>query len=427
MTTTRQPPPWLENALDHVWLPYTQMKTVGTPLPVVATDGVKLTLADGRELVDGISSWWTACHGYNHPEILAAVSAQLHRMPHFMMGGAVHEQVSHLAERLAHLLPGDLNHVFFSESGSVSVEVGMKMAVQYWLNRGVTGRHRFVAFNGGYHGDTFATMSVCDPEEGMHSLFKGAVADQILVNLPTDSESAAKFDQVLAQHQTEIAAVVMEPLIQGAGGMVFHSPETVKAVREACDRYGILLILDEIMTGFGRTGSMFACQQSDVVPDIITLSKALTAGTLPLAATIARAYVFDAFLADDPDAALMHGPTQMGNALACAAANASLDLFEGEPRLDQVAAIEAHLQRALEPCRDVPGVVDVRVKGAVGVVQVQDLKDNDWLKRRFIDQGVWLRPFRDIIYTTPPFTIQDEELHKLTDVMVSTVSEWSAL
>lgn len=418
-------PAWLDQAARHVWLPYTQMKTTPVPLPVVATDGATVTLADGRVLIDGIASWWTACHGYNHPRIRAAVADQSARMPHFMLGGAVHEQAARLAARLAGHLPGDLDHVFFSESGSVSVEIAMKMAVQFWLNQGCRGRHRFVAFNGGYHGDTFAAMSVCDPEEGMHSLFKGAVAEQILLDLPVDAERRAAFDAALARQRDAIAAVVMEPLVQGAGGMRFHDPATVHFVRAACDRHGVLLILDEIMTGFGRTGSLFACTACDVVPDIITLSKALTAGTLPLAATIARRHVYDGFLSDDPDAALMHGPTQMGNALGCAAANASLDLFETEPRLDQVAAIAAHLEQALAPCRALPGVIDVRVKGAIGVVQVEDLKNNDALKRRFVEAGVWLRPFSDIIYTTPPFTIAPDQLSRITDAMVAVVKDWA--
>ena len=419
------PPDWLARGAGHIWLPYTQMKTTPGPLPAVATDGVRIRLADGRELIDGISSWWTACHGYNHPHIRAAVSDQLGRMPHVMLGGLAHEPALRLATRLAGLLPGDLERVFFSESGSVSVEIAMKMALQYWINRGEASRRRFVAFKGGYHGDTFATMSVCDPEEGMHALFKGTLADQIITDLPCTPDQVEAFDTLLGHHRGALAGVVMEPLVQGAGGMRFHDADTVRAVRDACDRHGLLLILDEIMTGFGRTGTLFACQQAGIVPDIVTLSKALTGGTVPLAATVARRPVFDAFLSDDLERALMHGPTYTGNALACAAANASLDLFETEPRLEQVARIEAHLARALEPCRDLPGVVDVRTRGAIGVVQLDALTHMDWLKRRFVEEGAWLRPFHDVVYTTPPFVIDDADLARLTDALVRVVGEWS--
>lgn len=419
------PPDWLGQGSGHIWLPYTQMKTTPGPLPAVATDGVRIELADGRALIDGISSWWTACHGYNHPHIRAAVTDQLGRMPHVMLGGLAHEPALRLATRLAGLLPGDLERVFFSESGSVSVEIAMKMALQYWINRGEAGRRRFVAFKGGYHGDTFATMSVCDPEEGMHALFKGTLADQIITDLPRTPDEIEAFDALLARHRGELAGVVMEPLVQGAGGMRFHDADAVRAVRDACDRHGLLLILDEIMTGFGRTGTLFACQRAGIVPDIVMLSKALTGGTLPLAATVARRSVFEAFLSDDPERALMHGPTYTGNALACAAANASLDLFETEPRLEQVARIEAHLARALKPCRDLPGVVDVRTRGAIGVVQLDALTHVDWLKRRFVEEGVWLRPFHDVVYTTPPFVIDDQDLTRLTDVLVRVVGEWS--
>jgi len=420
-----EPPDWLLSGSDHLWLPYTQMKTTPLPLPVVRTEGVRITLADGRELIDGVSSWWTACHGYNHPHILAAVSGQLRRMPHVMIGGLAHEPAMRLACRLAERLPGDLNHVFFSESGSVAVEIAMKIAVQYWINLGQPRRRRFVSFRGGYHGDTFATMSVCDPEEGMHTLFAGILPEQILADLPRDPAGAEAFDTLLALHRKEVAAIIVEPLVQGAGGMRFHKSETLQTLRDACDRHGVLMIVDEIMTGFGRTGTLFACEQARIVPDIITLGKGLTGGVTPLAATAARREIFEAFLSKEPERALMHGPTYTAHALACAAANASLDLFDSEARLAQVLTIEEGLQRLLEPCRSLPGVVDVRAKGAIGVVQVGSLIDNNWLKRRFIEKGVWLRPFRDIIYTTPPFVIGQEDLTRLTGAMVEVVSEWS--
>ncbi|MGX1197980.1 adenosylmethionine--8-amino-7-oxononanoate transaminase [Parvibaculum sp. MBR-TMA-1.3b-4.2] len=419
------PPDWLTRGAPHLWLPYTQMQTTPMALPVVKTDGVRLTLDDGRKLIDGVSSWWTAAHGYNHPHIREAVTAQLEKMPHVMLGGLAHEQACRLASRLADKLPGDLAHVFFSESGSVSVEIGMKIAVQYWINSGQPGRTRFVSFKGGYHGDTLATMSVCDPEEGMHSLFKGAIAEQFICELPTDEDKAAALDAFLAEHKSEIAGIVTEPLVQGAGGMLIHAPITLKRLRNLADKHGILLLVDEIFTGFGRTGTMFACEAAGITPDIMTLSKALTGGTLPLAATIARAPVFEAFLGDEAGKALMHGPTYTGNALACAAANASLDLFETEPRLDQVAAIEAQLKSGLEPARDIPGVVDVRVLGAIGVIELESIAEPDAMKRHFVEEGVWIRPFRNIVYTTPPFTIGEDDLAQLTSAMLKVCAEFA--
>ncbi len=417
------PPAWLAEGAPHLWLPYTQMQTTPMALPIAKTDGVRLTLADGRELVDGISSWWTAAHGYNHPHIREAVTKQLETMPHVMLGGLAHEPACRLATRLSEKLPGDLGHVFFSESGSVSVEIAMKIAVQYWINSGKRGRTRFVSFKGGYHGDTLATMSVCDPDEGMHTLFQGAIAEQFICELPTDEEKTAALDAFLSEKANEIAAVVTEPLVQGAGGMRFHSPDTLKTLRALCDKHGVLLILDEIFTGFGRTGSMFACEQAGIVPDIVTLSKALTGGTMALAATIASARVFEAFLGEDAGKALMHGPTYTGNPLACAAANASLDLFEREPRLDQAKAISAQLTRELEPARDLPGVKDVRVKGAIGVIELEAIHDMNGMKRRFVEEGVWIRPFGNIVYTTPPLVIGAEDLARLTGAMLKVVAE----
>ena len=399
---------------DHLWLPYSQMKTTLPPLRAAATQGSRITLADGRVLIDGIASWWTACHGYNHPHIAAAVTRQLARMPHVMFGGLVHEPAQRLASRLAALLPGDLERVFFSDSGSVSVEVAIKIAMQYWLNRGVRDRVKLVAFRGGYHGDTLATMSVCDPEEGMHSLFAGVLPQHHVLPLPRDEAGHDAFDRFLAQHAHEVAAILVEPLVQGAGGMVFHDAELLRRLRRSADAHGILLILDEVFTGFGRTGTMFACEQAGIVPDIITLSKALTGGTMGLAATVARRHVFEAFWSDDPMHALMHGPTFMANPLACAAANASLDLFEQEGRLGQVAAIAAQLEAELAPCRALPGVRDVRVRGAIGVVQLETAPDLNALKRRLVEAGVWVRPFRDIVYLTPSFTIAPDELSQLT-------------
>jgi adenosylmethionine-8-amino-7-oxononanoate aminotransferase len=422
--TPSTPPDWLREGFDHIWLPYTQMQGAPLPAPIARTEGCRLIMADGRELVDGVASWWTAAHGYNHPHIRAAVQQQLETMPHVMFGGLAHEPAYRLATRLAAMTPGDLERVFFSESGSVSVEIAMKMAVQYWINKGERGRSRFVSFTGGYHGDTFATMSVCDPEEGMHSLFAGLLAEQILTGLPVDEASRAAFEDVLASRRDDIAAVVTEPLVQGAGGMLFHAPETLRFIREACDRHGVLLIVDEIFTGFGRTGTLFACEQADIVPDVMTLSKALTGGTLPLAATIARRHVFEAFLSDDPEHALMHGPTYMGNAMGCAAANAALDLFEQDPPGPRVTRISEQLAGELEPARRLPGVRDVRVLGAIGVIELDPHADHDWMKAQFISRGVWVRPYNNIIYTTPPLVISPKELTALTTAMVEVVRLW---
>lgn len=407
-------PGWLNEGMRHIWLPYSQMKHADLPLPVVATEGTRIHLADGRVLIDGIASWWTACHGYNHSHLRAALEAQAARMPHVMFGGLSHEPALTLATRLAKLLPGDLERVFFAESGSVAVEVAMKMAIQYWLNKGERGRSKILSFTGGYHGDTIATMAVCDPEEGMHSLFTGLLPEHFVQPLPRDAESLAALETFLDRHAGQIAAILVEPLVQGAGGMVFHDASTLRSLRDLADRYGLLLIFDEIFTGFGRTGHMFACQAAGVVPDIITLSKALTGGTLPLSATIARARVFDAFWSDDPMAALMHGPTYMGNALACAVANASLDLFDSHPRMEQVATINTWLKAGLEPCRGLPGVLDVRTLGAIGVVQMDRIGDLRSLKRLLVAEGVWIRPFRDILYLTPAFTATEEDVMRLT-------------
>ena len=398
------------------------MKTVPEPLPVVGARGSRLVLADGRELIDGVASWWTVAHGYNHPHIREAVAAQLGTLPHVMLGGLAHEQAYTLASRLAGMLPAPLERVFFSDSGSVAVEVAMKMAIQYWLNRGQSGRTRFVCFRDGYHGDTMAAMSVCDPDEGMHGLFRGAIAEQILARLPTDPSSTEAFEALLSDNATRAAAVIVEPLVQGAGGMKFHDAATLTRIAEACRRHGLLLILDEIFTGFARTGSMFAMHQANVVPDIVCLGKALTGGTLPLAATVASREIFDSFLSDDPARALMHGPTFMGNAMACAAANASLDLFEMEPRLDQAQAIGRHLETSLEAVRGLPGVRDVRVRGAIGVIELDQLDRND-MRRRFLEKGVWIRPFGNIVYTTPPLTISASDLAQLSGAMVDIVRE----
>ncbi len=413
---------WYRTGLDRIWLPYAQMKTMPAPLPVVRTEGTRIHLSDGRELVDGIASWWTACHGYNHPHIREAVQRQLEVMPHVMFGGLVHEQPLTLARRLSDLLPGDLTRVFFTDSGSVSVEVAMKMAMQYWLNRGEKSRDTFVCFRGGYHGDTLATMSISD-ETGMHQAFAGVLHRHVMANLPQADETEAALVTLLERHGHTLAGIVVEPLVQGAGGMRFHDPVVLRRLRRLADRFDLLLIFDEIFTGFGRTGTMFACEAAGIVPDIVTLSKALTGGTLPLAATVARAKVFDAFWSDDPAAALMHGPTYMANALACAAANASLDLFEDGERLRQVARIEQWLAAGLAPCRDLPGVTDVRTRGAIGVVELERINHLNALRCAFVAKGAFIRPIGNVIYLAPALTLGEDDVAFLTRVIGEVVRE----
>jgi adenosylmethionine-8-amino-7-oxononanoate aminotransferase len=399
------------------------MKTVSPPLPVARTQGARIFLADGRELIDGIASWWTACHGYNHPHIQKAVETQLASMPHVMFGGLVHEQALRLAGRLARLLPGSLERVFFSDSGSVAVEIALKMATQYWINHGARGKKQFVAFHGAYHGDTLGAMSVSDLDIGMHASLAGVLPKHHIIDLPENPATATALDKLLKDRSGTIAAIVVEPLVQGAGGMKFHDAGVLRHLRALADEHDVLLIFDEVFTGFGRTGTMFACEEAGVAPDIIALSKALTGGTLPLAVTVATEKLFDAFWSDDPDKALMHGPTYMANALGCAAANASLDLFEREPRLQQVADITILLARGLEPCRDLKVVKDVRVKGAVGVVELDRIDNLDAMRARFIELGVFVRPIGNVIYLTPAFTISADELETLTSAVVKVIQE----
>lgn len=409
----------------HIWLPYTQMQNAAEPLRASHTAGSRIILDDGRELIDAVASWWTACHGYNHPHIVMAMEKQLHAMPHVMFGGLVHEPAEKLAARLAVMLPGPLNRVFFADSGSVAVEVAMKMAVQFGLNQGDTGRSRFLSFRDGYHGDTLAAMSVTDPDEGMHSLFRGYLPEQVIAPIPRDEASSAAFRQLLDDHRHEIAAVIVEPLVQCAGGMKMHDGAMLKVIADAAKDAGVLLICDEIAVNFGRAGTLFAHTQAGIAPDIICLGKALTGGAINLAATVATADVFDAFLSDQAEAALMHGPTYMGSPLACAAANASLDLFDSEPRLRQVATIEAQLKRELAPVTSLPGVVDIRIKGAIGAIEVADLHNLDWLKAQFVAAGIWLRPFGNVIYTMPPFTITPDELSAITGAISDILPRWA--
>jgi len=428
---------WYSSGLSHIWLPYTQMKTAQPPLPVVSTQGCRIKLADGRELIDGIASWWSACHGYNHPHMVAAVEAQLKIMPHVMFGGLVHEPALTLAKRLTELAPPGLNRVFFSDSGSVAVEVALKIALQYWKNLGKPNKDRFICFRDGYHGDTLGAMSVSDPEKSLHKAFRNSVIKQYVLDIPADEYAFAEFDSLLAGIQGNVAGLIIEPLVQGAGGMRFHSADVLAEIHRIAKKHNILFIADEIATGFYRTGSMFACEEAGISPDIMCIGKALTGGMITLGATLVQDEIFAAFYDDDYDRAFMHGPTYMANPLACAAANASLDLFwvadsrwqmaDGKEKSlaancqlptanwpARVAAIEVQLTEQLAPCRHLPHVVDVRVKGAIGVVQMESSFDVYSLRDQFIAEGVWVRPFKDIVYLMPPLVISEEELGLLT-------------
>ncbi|TWU10775.1 adenosylmethionine--8-amino-7-oxononanoate transaminase [Allorhodopirellula heiligendammensis] len=406
-----------------IWRPYCQMKTAPPPLEIVSAHDFELTTADGRSLIDGMASWWSVCHGYNHPHVVESVSQQLAKMPHVMFGGITHEPAERLAARLAALLPADLNHVFFADSGSVAVEVAMKMAVGYWRRRGQANRQRFLSFTHAYHGDTTGAMSLCDPQRSMHADYGKAILSQFHCPLPVDEITEDACHQLLSVHQGEVAGIFIEPLVQGAGGMRFHSASTVSRIRRLCDEHEVLMIADEIATGFGRTGTMFAIDACDVVPDIICLGKALTAGTMTMAVSVACGRVFDAFWSDRTGDALMHGPTFMANPLACAAANASLDLFESEPRVEQAHSMELKLRMGLSPARSLPGVVDVRCRGAIGVIQVESLHDVEELRQNLVDAGVWLRPFGDCVYVTPPLNLPDPLVEQLCNTIVDVMGK----
>jgi adenosylmethionine-8-amino-7-oxononanoate aminotransferase len=404
--------------ISHIWLPYAQMKLAPLSAIAASTQGCIITLEDGRKLIDGIASWWSMAHGYNHPHIVAEVAKQLQTMPHVMFGGLVHTPALKLAERLANLT--HLPRVFFSDSGSVAVEVALKMALQYWKLSGKPNKDRFVCFHHGYHGDTLGAMSVSDPERGMHKAFRNSVIKQYVVDIPSDEYSFAEFDSLLSAFGNNIAGVIIEPLVQGAGGMKFHSADVLAEMYRIAKKHNVLFIADEIATGFYRTGNVFACNEAGITPDIMCLGKALTAGTCTMGATLATEEIFHAFYSDNREDAFMHGPTFMANPLACAAANASLDLFRQRDYAQQVESIEAQLLAELAPCESFDGVVDVRVKGAIGVVQVDTTKINIYaLREKFVEMGVWLRPFGDIIYIMPPLVISEDELRKLTSAIVT--------
>jgi adenosylmethionine---8-amino-7-oxononanoate aminotransferase len=425
-------PRWYTEGIDHIWPPYGQFPSSPAPLPVARTQGCRIILEDGRELIDGVSSWWSAAHGYNHPHLLEAAHKQLDIMPHVMFGGLAHEPAYTLASRLSAITPGQgdkdtgLTRVFFADSGSIATEVAMKIALQYWMNLGKRNKTRFICMHDGYHGDTMGTMAVSDPVHGMHKAYGHLQRQHFAMAIPTGEYSLAEFTETLEAIAYQSAALIIEPLVQGAGGMRFHSPDILAEIRRLCKEHDILFIADEVATGFCRTGNRFACDEADIIPDILCLGKGLTGGVMSLAATLTTEEIYACFVGDDPEQALMHGPTFMANPLACAVANASLDLFEREPRLAQANIIETHMFAALEPLSDLSGVVDVRVKGAIAAVQLaKEFVNIPELRRTFASHDVWIRPFRDVIYLMPPLTISSEELSTLTNAVTSVTQDWS--
>jgi len=413
---------------DSIWHPYSALSSDLPVYHVASANGVRLKLSDGRELIDGMSSWWSVIHGYNQPEINKALEQQLKKMAHVMFGGLTHTPAIELTEQLLAITPESLDAVFYSDSGSVSVDVAMKMAIQYWQAKGETHRQRFISLCHGYHGDTFGAMSVCDPETGMHSLFAEAMPKQIFVEQPQcrfgevcTEKDIAPLKQALTEHGKDVAALIMEPIVQGAGGMWFYSADYLKQARELCSQNNVLLILDEIATGFGRTGKLFACEYANVVPDIMCIGKALTGGTLSLAATLTTKDIHETIDKGEPGV-FMHGPTFMANPLACTAALTSIRLLLKSNWQENIQRIQQGLEQGLLPCEGLPQVNDVRVLGAIGVVELNEAVDMKTIVPQFVDAGVWLRPFGKLVYLMPPYIIENDDLKLLTNALVEIIS-----
>jgi adenosylmethionine-8-amino-7-oxononanoate aminotransferase len=397
--------------MPNLWFPYAQMQTMPDPLKVASASGTKICLENGQELIDSISSWWCAIHGYNHPEINSALAEQMQKFSHVMLGGLTHYPAEKLAEELVRITPQGLNYVFFADSGSVGMEVAMKMAVQFFKNNGINGKTKFASLYKGYHGDTTGVMSIGDPEEGMHHLFKGFLPHQFFIH-----SSLQEMEKLFEEHSDEIAAFACEPLLQGAGGFNFYPPEFLSGAKKLCVQYNVLFIADEVATGFGRTGTMFACEQAGVTPDIMVLGKGLTAGYLGISATLATDNVYNSFLGESYEKAFMHGPTFMGNALACSAALASIKIFERENYLGKIARINEILKEELLGF-EAKGVKETRVLGACGVIETLNESDHAGIQEFAVSRGVWLRPFLNVVYTMPPYIISEDELRKVCSVM----------
>jgi adenosylmethionine-8-amino-7-oxononanoate aminotransferase len=435
MTSTN----WLQYDIDHVWHPYTSIKNPSPTFPVESAQGVYLRLSDGKQLVDGMSSWWAAIHGYNHPILNQAITAQVCQMSHVMFGGLTHKPAVDLAKKLIEITDPTLDYVFFADSGSVAVEVAIKMALQYWVAQGIEKKNKLLTVRNGYHGDTFATMSVSDPINGMHSLFKGVLNQHYFADSPQSRDDESwqdsdinSFKKLIEQHRADIAAVILEPIVQGAGGMRIYCPQYLREVRKLCDKHHVLLILDEIATGFGRTGSLFAYQQAEIVPDIICLGKALTGGYMTLSATLCNKKVVEGIhcqsqksQSNDKNAAgvLMHGPTFMANPLACSVALASINLLLQSNWQVKVQSIEKQLLTELQSCLSLSIVKEVRVKGAIGIVELHQAVDMNWIQPRFVELGVWIRPFGKLVYLMPPFIISSEDLKILTTAILIVLKE----